>query len=357
MSKHSKTLDKSQINCVIYHAWCPDGMAAALAVKLTHPNASYIPVAHGKPAPLEEMKDKNVLMLDFSYLYDVILQIIELANQFLIIDHHKTAEEALSRVPGDLRIFDMKKSGAVLAWEYMRPEEPLPLFYKYVQDRDIWTNQYEDIDCYATFIFQQPYDFSLWETFLDENTFKEHLEKAKPLTTYKKSAFERILSISYCLPHRFEGKTVWVAYVASNFEQSDLGNLMLTQYPKCNFSAVYYQNHLENKTTFSLRSEDGREDVSQVAKLLGGGGHRNASGCSLEGLHHFLPFEKVEELGQMISSVPLKLKSLVDKDTVTLQTETIFNPTEVPFEACGNPPKIVVYDKSKPTRILMYFKA
>jgi nanoRNase/pAp phosphatase (c-di-AMP/oligoRNAs hydrolase) len=32
---------------------------------------------------------------------------------------------------------------------------------------------------------------------------------------------------------------------------------------------------------YSLRSEDSREDVSEVAKQFGGGGHRNAAGYQI----------------------------------------------------------------------------
>ncbi len=38
---------------------------------------------------------------------------------------------------GDLN-FDISKCGAVLTWEYFFPDEPVPAFLLYVQDRDLW---------------------------------------------------------------------------------------------------------------------------------------------------------------------------------------------------------------------------
>ena len=44
--------------------------------------------------------------------------------------------------------------------------------------------------------------------------------------------------------------------------------------------------------TFSLRSEEGGEDVSEIAGLFGGGGHKHAAGFQLavDELHLWLGF-------------------------------------------------------------------
>ena len=44
-----------------------------------------------------------------------------------------------------------------------------------------------------------------------------------------------------------------------------------------------------DRTSFSLRSTQQHEDVSAVAKCFGGGGHRNASGVSLNYVASTLP--------------------------------------------------------------------
>ncbi len=52
-----------------------------------------------------------------------------------------------------------------------------------------------------------------------------------------------------------------------------------------------------NQTNFSLRSLDDRADVSSIAKQLGGGGHRNASGVVLTGSTGQLPFPRIDDHG------------------------------------------------------------
>jgi len=57
---------------------------------------------------------------------------------------------------------------------------------------------------------------------------------------------------------------------------SDLAHEMLKAYPQAPFAAVVVDAY--GGRTYSLRSEDGRRDVSEVARSFGGGGHRNAAG-------------------------------------------------------------------------------
>ncbi len=54
---------------------------------------------------------------------------------------------------------------------------------------------------------------------------------------------------------------------------SDAGHLMAKGKP---FAACYYDTPTGRE--FSLRSTDEGLDVSEIAKMYGGGGHRNASG-------------------------------------------------------------------------------
>jgi oligoribonuclease NrnB/cAMP/cGMP phosphodiesterase (DHH superfamily) len=57
---------------------------------------------------------------------------------------------------------------------------------------------------------------------------------------------------------------------------SDLAYKMLEAYPDAPFAAVVVDAY--GGRTYSLRSENSRQDVSEVAKTFGGGGHRNAAG-------------------------------------------------------------------------------
>ena len=58
---------------------------------------TYIPCQHQKPAPM--LDGRNVLICDFSYKYDQIMTMISQAKSFVILDHHKTAQAELEKVP------------------------------------------------------------------------------------------------------------------------------------------------------------------------------------------------------------------------------------------------------------------
>jgi hypothetical protein len=77
--------------------------------------------------------------------------------------------------------------------------------------------------------------------------------------------------------------------------RSDVGNKLIKKlYPNADFAVVYGYNDNHNCTSFSLRSTDKHADASAIAVKLGGGGHRNAAGCSAPGSHTMLPIVHYE---------------------------------------------------------------
>ena len=123
---------------VLYHANCFDGMGAAYAAwtQLGDVNVEYIPVQYGSPPP-ETEAGSNVYIVDFSYSKGTLDEIKGKSAHMIVLDHHKTAAEDLDGYPG--AIFDMKRSGAMLAWDYFHPGVHAPLLLDYIQDRDLWT--------------------------------------------------------------------------------------------------------------------------------------------------------------------------------------------------------------------------
>ena len=65
---------------------------------------------------------------------------MKMARGLIVIDHHLTAKEALQKIPDANKIFDMRQSGATLAWNYFHPRHEIPMFLRYVEDRDLWRN-------------------------------------------------------------------------------------------------------------------------------------------------------------------------------------------------------------------------
>lgn len=154
---------------VIYHgSGCPDGFASALAAWLFYAGrAEFLGLDHGEIKTVNDLPDCNgraVYILDFSFGPDIMRAIDGRAAKLVLLDHHKSAAAALTGFVcrcGELH-FDMKKSGARLAWEFFQPGKPLPDLVRYVEDRDIWVWQYPESPAFLAALDMEPMDFPRW---------------------------------------------------------------------------------------------------------------------------------------------------------------------------------------------------
>ncbi len=263
---------------ILYHANCNDGSASALAawMKLGDQGHSYIPVIHGRPPP-KEVLSQDVLIVDFCYPRNILMNMG--AKSICILDHHISAQKDLAQpFPANTNInafFDMTKSGAVLTWEYFFPDTKLPLLFEYIQDRDIWLNQYPQ-STYLTFglsIFSQ--QFRDWQALIDEPAkLDQAVEDGKAVHSYLKIEINKIIATRTW--QTIAGFVVPVVN-APGFIVSDALHRVLELDEKAPFAASYSDIVSQGLRVYSLRSMDDREDVSVIAKKLGGGGHRNAA--------------------------------------------------------------------------------
>jgi hypothetical protein len=119
---NQKAVQPDQVNVVLYHAGCPDGFAAALAAwKRRGPKAKYVGVVHGKEPPYHIIEGSYVAIVDFAYDYPTTKKLMKMARGLIVIDHHLSAQDGLLKVPAANKIFEMRQSGATLAWNYFHP--------------------------------------------------------------------------------------------------------------------------------------------------------------------------------------------------------------------------------------------
>ncbi|MFT4927190.1 MAG: hypothetical protein ACI8WB_003296 [Phenylobacterium sp.] len=268
---------------ILYHANCNDGSASALAawMKLGDQGHRYIPVIHGNPPP-PEVIGEDVIIVDFCYPRDILLNIK--AKSILILDHHISAQKDLAApFPDNSNItafFNMNKSGAVLSWEYFHPEQPLPLFYQYIQDRDIWTKKHQQSTwlSFGLGVFSQ--QFRDWQTLIDDPAqLEQAIENGKAVYTFVNIEADKIIASRQY--QNIAGFNVPVIN-GPGFMVSDALHKVLDLEPNAPFAASYSDLLSQNLRVYSLRSDNNREDVSVIAKSLGGGGHRNASSFSVK---------------------------------------------------------------------------
>ncbi len=284
----------------LYHFPCDDGFAAAWTVRRRWPDCRLEPTNYGLPLPDISFSDLNVLIVDFSLNPAALTELAAKARSVVIIDHHKTAMQDLAHLrcvsghdfisiaqifvgksgadaPGNVAaIFDMDKSGAMLTWDLCFPHSPVPELIRIVEDRDLYRFRLRDTRPVSLLLRSFPYDFDVWTgiaTAIHDGD-QELLSQAHGIERFYDAKIAEIVPTATLQTiGRFDG--VPVAHAPYAFV-SDLGHALLNAHPQAPFAAVVVDAY--GARTFSLRSEDSRQDVSEVARMFGGGGHRNAAG-------------------------------------------------------------------------------
>ena len=287
----------------LYHFPCDDGFASAWIVRRKWPDVVLAPTNYGLAFPDVDIVGKNLLIVDFSYKPDVLAAIAAKANSIVILDHHKTAEADLIEFkvtmcgaakftaadvggmfsdmfeldrPQILARFEMENSGAALTWEFCFPDEPAPIMVQFIEDRDLWRFKLRETRAFSLYLRSFPYDFDVWSEIARRVVDDPNRVIGEALSIerfYDQKLAEMLPAATLKTIGKWTG--VPVAHAPYAFA-SDLANELLKRHPSAPFAAVVVDAY--GGRTYSLRSEDSREDVSEVAKAFGGGGHRNAAG-------------------------------------------------------------------------------
>ena len=254
---------------VIYHDNCWDGFGAAWVAHKIYPDATFIPAKYGDKPP--DVTEQDVLMVDFSYPAGHMEEIASKAAYLKVLDHHKTAQEILK--DKSYAIFDMNRSGAGLAWDELIGK-PRPLLIDFVEDRDLWRWKLKDSKEISAVIASYPKEFEVWDKLayaLDNNYF-EAVKEGRAILRYTSQSTNEA-----CLHHRILDIGGYkVPAVNTCLLMSEVGDILCRLYPDAPFAAYYFDRE-DGKRQWGLRSR-GDFDVSEVAKELGGGGHKGAAG-------------------------------------------------------------------------------
>lgn len=279
----------------IYHGKCADGFTSAWAVytawdrNLDH--IEFHPGVYSEPPP--DVTGRDVIMVDFSYKAPVIAEMAKTAKSILILDHHKTAQEDLApnivpeltweiwndnECPKVSAVFDMDRSGAGLTWDFFHRGEPRPAIVNYVEDRDLWRFKLEASREVSAYIFAHEYTFAFWDdmakVMADPNGLQTVFNMGAAIELKHNKDVAELVEV--CKRRMvIGGVEVWGASLPYTLT-SDAGNLMSEGEP---FAACYWDT--PKGRTFSLRSKPEGADVSEIAKVYGGGGHKNASGFTV----------------------------------------------------------------------------
>lgn len=304
------TPDPKDIVLCIFHRNCLDGFTAAwvvrkVAMKYRIP-FEFVDAAYGDAPP--DVTGRHVVIVDFSYPRDVLEAMAKDARSIVVLDHHKTAATDLEGYPKPIpfaqwtrkgfaieksgagraegesviaALFDMNRSGAGLAWDFFFKIKDRPRIVAQVEDRDLWRFNIRDTREVNSVLGSYPYDFEVWDRLADA---LEDSDKRKTIVAAGQSIIRKthrdiaeLLGVA-TRKMRIGGHDVDVANLPYMWS-SDGAGLLAEGKP---FAASYFDRG-DGKRVFSLRSRSGDGiDVSEIAKLYGGGGHRNAAGFMME---------------------------------------------------------------------------
>jgi oligoribonuclease NrnB/cAMP/cGMP phosphodiesterase (DHH superfamily) len=263
-------------------------------VSKKHPDAKFIPVNYGDSHITNDIwqdcyENANIndeyIIVDFSFPRDLMIAMNNKAKSMIVIDHHKTAEEICKGL--DFCMFNMNESGASLAWEYFFPDKIIPEVVRYVADRDLWRFKLPFSNKINSYIQSFPMLLDSYE-YLNSQLSTQHgiddaIVQGEAIDRYKKTMVETICKNAQI--RNIGGYIVPVVNASMLF--SEIGEWLCNNYklsyiaPGLSdtppFGAYYFDRVKDNVRQWGMRSR-GDFDVSVVAKMYGGGGHKAAAG-------------------------------------------------------------------------------
>jgi uncharacterized protein len=256
---------------VIYHANCLDGFTSAWAAwKKYGDEAEYLPASYGDLSP--DVRGRWVLIVDFSYPRETMLDLQKSAAAISVFDPPPTAQAALEGL--DFALFDMNRSGAGITWDALHHTDR-PWLVSYVEDRDLWRfalPQSKEINAWVSACKRE--SFADWDA-LVATPIPRVIERGEAVLAYIDRYVSEMTEQARTIT--LAGRSVPMVN-APYICISELVGKLAESAP----FAVGWSQRKDGLYAYSLRSRgsDG-VDVSEIAKTYGGGGHRNAAGFVL----------------------------------------------------------------------------
>src|SRR3989344_2504218 len=247
----------------IYHKDCLDGTTAAAILLKQFPTVLLRPLSH-------------------RYTEEDLGAIVEETDSTTI--DHIGAEERLRALGTQHEhftfVFNNDRSGASLTWIYFHGEKNIPKIILYVEDSDIWRFSFGDETRFAVSYL---YGFSgkpeellaLLER--GDSATAYVLERGKMIWEYRDS-LTKILIESVTPVNIKVGEHAVPMHNTPEFLRSDVGHILSKKLGKTVATFIIDNHtvrlHFRGENEYSPSALD-------LAKILGGGGHRNAAGAAV----------------------------------------------------------------------------
>lgn len=275
---------------ILYHKNCPDGFSAAWAAwKKFGARADYHAIEPRELPKGVPLKNREIYVVDNSLTPSTVERLERSGSQVVVIDHHGSSKRDVEQ--GTRFVFDLGHSGAVLAWRFFHPQQPMPELLRYIEDGDLWKFRLPHAHFLLSYIYTRPFTFAEWSTLARE--IEAPRGRAKALALGKViSEYDRVLideTVVKASRVRFAGHTVLAVNSSLKRLGSEVGHALIQKLPP--ISIVWYE--AGGACRVSLRSSKA-VDVSKIAQRFGGGGHPRAAGFTVRSVRH-LPWKAIKK--------------------------------------------------------------
>jgi oligoribonuclease NrnB/cAMP/cGMP phosphodiesterase (DHH superfamily) len=269
----------------------------------------FIGYNYGDPIP-DLSEYKKVIMCDISFPKEMMEMLFDkLESNFIWIDHHISAIKAMftegERSIHPLGLQDTKFAACELTWQYFFPNEPMPEIVRLLGRYDCFGHKGTDEEQKVlefqygarAFIsnYEQAYGYLTGSTVLStvESTvesihrygkgiYKFLCEDAKQ--SYKNGFEIKLEEPNVFTPEVGSTNTVIRKFICINKERFNPINFGIKYHEDGYDGCACFHMGPDKMFNFSLYNDDGKVDVSAIAKQFGGGGHFSAAGFRINDL-------------------------------------------------------------------------
>lgn len=269
----------------IYHKADLDGICSGAVVKRKYPDAKMIGWDYGEEVPWREfVGEKEIVLIDITFPMKDLVDMAVNAT-VTIIDHHigfRKEWDSLDQilVPPINYIYEAGIAACEIGWKYFFPDEPLPKGIEYLSKYDTWRENGQE--SWNKEILPYQYGIRLTcnsiDTFPENNVFEgglgtalDIIEKGKEIIKFQKVQNENLCA-NFAFPMTFKGLR---AICLNQGRSSSVSFESIWDEDKYDIMMPFVYNGKFWKWSLYTTKDI---DCSVLAKTMGGGGHKQASG-------------------------------------------------------------------------------
>lgn len=324
---------------VVYHASCIDGLASAWAFDQKWGpdhgvHISYIPLGHHDTPEAEAMIRKELTKNAELFFVDVAPSRLlldelmggDLLKAVTIIDHHKSAAEALDNyqapkngsAPALQFHFDSHAPAAsVMVWDKLMDGAKKPVFLKMIEKMDLARDITAEEDLAAAALIDSKGLRSVGDAFqafseLDKLELDDMVRAGKSILADQHNRIaklnDNVMYTRIVIPDADDGEaTIWIPAINADVQNfgRHISDYLREQGDRTGMGMAFAWYVQGNGTvTMSIRS-DGDPDAAQIAEILclnpgvKGGGHKTSAAVHFASLKQFTELMPLYTEGQM----------------------------------------------------------